>query len=458
MDEAVRGLRALGRLGRPRWPWPWLPMRIHWSTPATGTDPFWSRRRDFLDGDEPSPELIGVLERWSSAVGSRVRVHPRDRARRPGHGTVRRARHRALPYALGARGQARCRLGDAGGLDDLRRAIRDATEQGAGHLVSAWSCNLGEELAVFEGPVAALEVYREALELPSAAATSSLRATAANFCSATLSAGEWGAALADAAGLARLLEDAADAWDLQHFRATQALLLVLSGNVAEAASLAAWAEESSRVSPLLASRAACLIALAVVRQAQGERAEALRLLYESATRSTTACEAAATTLRACPTRCGWRSPPATRGSRNALWQTLIACAPGSRGSSTRPRPWWPNTAVTLESAATAFAAAADRWRSPGRALRAGPGAARPRSLPRRRSAGAQGLGPRSLRPATSWRRSAPSRRCARSGRCRGPRRLIALRPAGASVGPVAGRSERDLAEAPGSGSARRRGP
>ena len=438
LDEAVRGLLALGRRRTAAMTMALGSYAHSLVDPSYRDGPVLEAATSLLDGDEPSPELIGVLERWSSASAHEfectLAIELADRAMTL-CGELGMARS---PYALGARGQARCRLGDAGGLDDLRRAIRDATEQGSGHLVGAWSCNLGEELAVFEGPVAALQVYRETLEYARRRGDK----LASCYCrellfSESLAAGEWHAALADAAGLGRLLEDAADAWDLQHFRAAQALLLVLRGNVAEAAPLAAWAEESSRVSPLLASRAACLITLAVVRQAQGERDEALRLLLE--------CEAIDHRMRGggdYATRLPHAVRVAVAAGDPRLAERLVA-------DTHRLRAWDSRVVDTtqalvaeqggdLESAAAAFAAAADRWRAlgvpyeqaqshlgHGRCL-----AALGRS---NRGSGRARRGPRD--PGDARRRPGAAR-----GRdaARGPRRLIALPPAGAAVRPVAG--------------------
>ena len=318
-----------------------------------------------LDGDDPSPELITVLERWSSAVAHEfdctLAIELADRAMALGAelGLPR------PPYALGARGQARCRLGVAAGLEDLRRAVKDARDLGLGHLVSAWSCNLGEELVVFEGPGAALQVHREALEFAQRRgdrlASGYSRELAFND---LLSTGEWDTALVDAAALSRLLEDAGDVWDLQHFRAAHALLLTLRGRVADAAPLAAWAEESSRASSLLASRAACLITLAAVRLAEGDHDEVLRLLGE--------CDAIDHRMRGGPdyvTRLGYAVRAAIAAGEPRLADRLVADVHGSRAWESRVIE---TTQALLaehggehESAAAAYAAAADSWRSLG---------------------------------------------------------------------------------------------
>ncbi|MGZ4199514.1 MAG: ATP-binding protein, partial [Thermoleophilia bacterium] len=271
LDEGVRGLLALGRRRAAAATIARSAYAHFLLDPGYQSASVLEAAARLLDGDDPSPELIAVLERWSSTAGHifdcALAIELADRAM----ALCAELGLPPSPYALGSRGTARCVLGDAGGLGDLRQAICEARDLGLGHLVSAWSCNLGEDLVVFEGPAAALQIHREAFDL----STGRGDRFAAGYCRELVfndltSIGQWDAALADADALDHLLVASADAWDLEHFRAAHALLLALRGNVAEAAALAEWAEESSRASALLASRAACLITLATVRQAQSE--------------------------------------------------------------------------------------------------------------------------------------------------------------------------------------------
>lgn len=232
-----------------------------------------------------------------------------------------------------------------------------------GNLVSVWSCDLGEELVVFEGPEAALQVHQEALDF-------SMRRgdrLAVGYCSELvfndlLSTGEWDTALADAAAIDRQLEDAGDTLDLQHFRAGHALLLTLRGNVADAAPLAAWAEETSRASSLLASRAACLITLAVVRLAQNEPDEALRLFSE--------CDKIEHRMRGGAdyvSRLLHAVRAAVAIGEPQLAQGLVTGIHGSRAWDSRvvvtTRALIAEHGGNFESAAAAFGIAAERWRS-----------------------------------------------------------------------------------------------
>jgi class 3 adenylate cyclase/tetratricopeptide (TPR) repeat protein len=66
--------------------------------------------------------------------------------------------------ALGYLGLARSNTGDAGGLDDVRRALALTTERGQGRESAVLYNNLSRELWVMEGPAAALSVYGEGIE------------------------------------------------------------------------------------------------------------------------------------------------------------------------------------------------------------------------------------------------------------------------------------------------------
>ena len=66
--------------------------------------------------------------------------------------------------ARGFRGTALALLGHRAGLDDLRRAIVLAVEQGRSRDASVFQNNLSEALRFYDGPAAALEVGRDAVE------------------------------------------------------------------------------------------------------------------------------------------------------------------------------------------------------------------------------------------------------------------------------------------------------
>ncbi len=62
--------------------------------------------------------------------------------------------------ALMPRGQARCNLGDAGGLDDIREAVEQATQAGQFAFAALCQNNLSALLLPFEGPTSSLAVAR----------------------------------------------------------------------------------------------------------------------------------------------------------------------------------------------------------------------------------------------------------------------------------------------------------
>ena len=176
----------------------------------------------------------------------------------------------------------------------------------------------------------------------------------------------------------RLLEDASDAWDLQHFRTAQALLLALRGKVAEAAALAAWAEESQ--SRLGAAGVACGLP-DHPRRGQAGPGRARR-----------GAPPARGVRRDRPPharRPRLRDSPASRGARRVaageprLAERLVADIHGSRAwdraSSRRPRHCWPNTAATRVGGG-GLRRRRRLVAQPRRALRAGPGAPRPGAL------------------------------------------------------------------------------
>ena len=66
----------------------------------------------------------------------------------------------ASARVLGLRGGARSALGDAGGLDDTRRALEAALGQGLGRDTGVLCNNLAEDLGRAEGPRARLELAR----------------------------------------------------------------------------------------------------------------------------------------------------------------------------------------------------------------------------------------------------------------------------------------------------------
>jgi len=111
----------------------------------------------------PGPERVGALIEVARAGvlsgDTKVGVRDADRA-------IALAEEIGIPVparALGYRGLGRSQLGDVGGLDDLREALRLAIESGQSREAATLFNNLGRAIWVFEGPDVALAIYREGI-------------------------------------------------------------------------------------------------------------------------------------------------------------------------------------------------------------------------------------------------------------------------------------------------------
>ena len=119
---------------------------IHWDRPAEAGRPSGGHCRSLtdlagLEASERHAEAIAFAERaieFATALGLP-----------------------APARALGLRGSARFALGDAGGLDDTRRALKAALGQGLGRDTGVLYNNLAEDLGRAEGPRARLELARQ---------------------------------------------------------------------------------------------------------------------------------------------------------------------------------------------------------------------------------------------------------------------------------------------------------
>ena len=182
--------------------------------------------------------------------------------------------------ALGFRGGARAWLGDAGGVQDMRRALDAATDQGLGREVALVHNNLSAALWPIEGPRARLEALREGRAFAERRGIEELvAACAAAMVTALVDLGSLKEAMAMAAGLVPKLEAAEDVIDLLEVRSAQVRVLARRGKAGVAAPLAKWAVEKARqlAQPLIL--APVLSAAAALRLGEDPRA-ALTLLTE----------------------------------------------------------------------------------------------------------------------------------------------------------------------------------
>jgi tetratricopeptide (TPR) repeat protein len=228
----------------------------------------------------PSPELAQALaeQAGSSFISNEHRqaIAFADRA-------IALAQELGMPElarALGFRGAARALIGEAGGLQDMRRALDAAAEQGLGREAALLHSHLALALWPIEGPRACLAALREGKGFAERRGIEEfVLDLAAETVLALVDLGSYQEATSLAGGLIPRLEAARDVWDLLHVRSAQVRLLIRRGEHAEAAPLADWAVESAREigeSPFVAlAFPAATLLLAV-----GETSDALALLAE----------------------------------------------------------------------------------------------------------------------------------------------------------------------------------
>jgi class 3 adenylate cyclase/tetratricopeptide (TPR) repeat protein len=118
-----------------------------------------------LEGEPPGRELAGAYGRTAFTLS--VAGHPRE-GLELAEKALALAEELGLDdqavIALGYRGTARHELGDVGGQDDLREALRRGLELGLGYETGVQYNNLAFQVWVGEGPTDALEISRSGIE------------------------------------------------------------------------------------------------------------------------------------------------------------------------------------------------------------------------------------------------------------------------------------------------------
>ena len=118
-----------------------------------------------LEAQPPGPELVAAYAMLAGRA-CRLRASSRRRSRPPSR-ALALAAELGLPEparALGFRGIARASLGEREGLEDMRRALALAIEQGEGRDAAVLYNNLAQARGLYEGPAAALALAREGIE------------------------------------------------------------------------------------------------------------------------------------------------------------------------------------------------------------------------------------------------------------------------------------------------------
>jgi len=149
-------------------------------------------------------------------------------------------------HTLGFRGLARSLLGDRAGIEEQREAIALATQAGNGWTAAVVSSNFGGALWAFEGPEAAIGVWREAIAFANARGIgAAVKWASAGLCEALVDHGEFHEALE----LASEINDrhqGETGISSTMTRLAEARVMMLRGQTAEVASSLDWLEETLR--------------------------------------------------------------------------------------------------------------------------------------------------------------------------------------------------------------------
>jgi class 3 adenylate cyclase/tetratricopeptide (TPR) repeat protein len=238
-----------------------------------------ARAAALLEDEPPSAEQVTVMADWgamcAASYDSETALAVTGRA-------LALCRELGLPVsvrALGWRGLARCHFGDAGGLDDMRRALGLTKRQGSGRYSGMLYTNLSDELLTFRGTRAAWRTRRRGIEFAAGRGDRmSVMGLQAEEMEDLCWTGRWDAALTLAAEIESPLAAAGQVLDLAVVRSTVARILTARGHAGgpEVRAYVEWAR--AREFPDLANDIDRLDALVSVHHALGERAEAMRLL------------------------------------------------------------------------------------------------------------------------------------------------------------------------------------
>jgi tetratricopeptide (TPR) repeat protein len=181
--------------------------------------------------------------------------------------------------ALGYRGLARTWMGDAGGLDDMRRAFALAVERGEGREAAVIQNNIATMSWPIEGPTALLAAGQRLVEFAAARGIAELALKWSNV-DALVELGRWDEAASEGAGVAEQLEASGAVSDLLNIRQGRVLLEALRGEIDEALPMVDWLVDTARAtgSPeaVVTSHYAATLALA----GGGDRERARSLLDE----------------------------------------------------------------------------------------------------------------------------------------------------------------------------------
>ena len=236
---------------------------------------------ELICGDAPSPEMLRVLviEAWKVADDEG-----------PSEGLERAERVIELAGSLGVappvealdlRARMLCTLGEAAGLDELRRLAAAAAREGRRVDEAAVLGELAWCEVSFEGPAGSLRTLEAVTGLARRSHLEHLADGSRALATRSLYwAGEWDRALAECEALAPVLEGRGDAFGLAMVRYVWSLVLLGRGDGLAAKGLSEKALQVARGNPIRGVSAVYLVAAAAARHAAGGVDAAVDLLEE----------------------------------------------------------------------------------------------------------------------------------------------------------------------------------
>jgi tetratricopeptide (TPR) repeat protein len=190
-------------------------------------------------------------------------------------------RSEAQAAALRSRGVARCFLGDLGGLDDCREALRLATSLGQPMLVATYQAELAEEVWMTEGPRTALPLSQAAVKVAGQKGdlgrAACYRAEGLRF---LYDLGDWDELLRESAEIGQVLTDTGHHYWAAMQDSVRALALAWRGEIKAAQAVQAPLLARARKFKDFQILAPALTAAAVTHLAAGHPARALRFVTE----------------------------------------------------------------------------------------------------------------------------------------------------------------------------------
>jgi class 3 adenylate cyclase/tetratricopeptide (TPR) repeat protein len=253
---------------------------VHWARGDARSRQVVDEAVDLLESEPPGPALV-------AAYVERARLEClRGENREAIEGAARAMALAARlgieepAKALGYLGLARCDLGDAGGLDDVRRALLLSIERGKGREAAVLYNNLARLLWVIEGPAAALGAYDEGIEFAERRGIAEFAVwMASGRLSSLFDLGSWDQVLEVASSILDGLRDSGS-YALFHTLEYRARVTALRGGADDLLSLAESAIEIARNAGSIEHSVPALALAAAVRFWTGDLQGTRDLLSE----------------------------------------------------------------------------------------------------------------------------------------------------------------------------------